>query len=253
MFLFKAVFFKNSRNSQEVNGLRHICIFVVSFYPEAWFKAPDAIKAPNHDLTLLQALVQFESDNAATSKAAIAKLKLHLWYLNEQLAALFFFDSTVSLEVEKKMVQAIHERESTTMKDMKRINMSSQKLESINNVDISHFITKESVKLFEMCDLPYDFLLEDPEKWEENISYKECLTVFKNLWVVNDAAERAVSLSEQYSNILSKDKQTKQNILQVVTNERKTYPQYRKTDFSNSSNHPGTSSDFQSCLSLLTF
>lgn len=38
----------------------------------------------------------------------------HLWYLNEELAALALFDENVSIEV-KKMCEAIQSRESTTV------------------------------------------------------------------------------------------------------------------------------------------
>lgn len=237
IFLFKDVFFKNSRNSREVNGLRDICIFVLRFYLKAWFTSQDAIKAPNHDLTLLQELMNFESVNPTTSKAAIDKLKLHFWYLNEQTAALSFFDSTVPLDVKKKMVEAIQERQSTSDGNVKRIKVNQQELDSLRSVDISYFITKASIKLFELYELPYDFLFANPEDWEHNASYNECLNVFKYLRVVNDVAERCVALTEQYNQILSRDESMKQNILQVVHKERKTYPTYRKRDFIAGSSH----------------
>ena len=66
-----------------------------------------AVKAPNEDLKLLQALQQYKSVNKTISKATFQKMSRHLWYLPEELVALAFFDDSVSLEEKSHMLLAM--------------------------------------------------------------------------------------------------------------------------------------------------
>lgn len=156
LFIFKDQFFKNAGKSREVTELRQICIFIILVYVKCWFTAPSAIQAPLNDLTLAQELIEFQNIKPKIAKAALTKLRGHFWYLNENLAALAFFDSRVSFACKRSMIEAIRHNESTS--NVKRIVLSDIECQDLPNVDISHFITQGSMKLFEICGLPYDFL-----------------------------------------------------------------------------------------------
>lgn len=234
MFLFKDQFFKSPQICRDVQALRQICIFVVLFYVKAWFTAPDAIHAPNHDLNLLQNLKKFHDVNSEVANAASKKLQAHLWYLCPELAALAFFDPSVSLDVKEKMVQGLSQRNCSQEK-VTRIKLTDAQHQTLQDLDISAFITHKSLDLFKRCNLPYDFFLEKPDSWESNESFNECRRIFKHLKVVNDVAERGVALAEEYSNLMTKNEDQFQFLLQVVTKHRKTYPNCHKRTFLNSS------------------
>lgn len=51
IFIFREAFKLTVR---EINGLRQTCIFIVKYYVKAWFTAPSAILAPNHDLNFIK-------------------------------------------------------------------------------------------------------------------------------------------------------------------------------------------------------
>lgn len=112
-----------------------------------WFSAPDGIKAPNHDLQLMQNLIKFQTINSDVSAAALKKIKGHLWYLKEELAALAFFDSAVPINVKRKILVALRTRESTS-KNQKHISLSDSECQGLPEIDISHFITQKSRRLF---------------------------------------------------------------------------------------------------------
>ena len=80
-------------------SLKELCIFGILVYNEAYFTAPIAQEAPQHNLNLTKSLLQLP--NAAVSKSTLNKLSKHFWYLSEELVALSFFDS---LEVKRHMV-----------------------------------------------------------------------------------------------------------------------------------------------------
>lgn len=233
MFIFKDQFFKNSRRSQDLSGLRQICIFIVLFYVEIWFTAPCAIKAPRQDLSLMQNLIKFQDINADVSKAALGKLQRHLWYLNEELVALALFDPTVSIEIKQKMVTEMNLRESTS-KNKNRLVLSDEECHSLPEMDLSHFIIKKSRCLFELCGLPDDFLNVSPVHWDDNESFIECSTIFRHLKVVNDVAERGVALATEYTGLITKDEEQYQYLLQVVKEHRRKYPNCNKSNFTDS-------------------
>ena len=78
-------------NKREEQGLRAICIFVLSVYVKAWFTAPLAVSAPNSDLCFLQCLVRYQSENPAHSKVASNKFAGHLWYVSDELVVIGIF------------------------------------------------------------------------------------------------------------------------------------------------------------------
>jgi len=65
--------------------------------------------------------------------------------------------------------------------------------------------------------------------WENNLKYKRGKEIISKLKVVNDTAERAVKLIEDFNKIGSKNEEQKQYILQVVTEYRQRYSNSNKS------------------------
>ena len=60
------------------------------------------------------------------------------------------------------------------------------------------------MSFFEKFSIPTDFLRVGAASWENQDSYREGVTIVKSIQVVNDVAERAVALSQDFQNILTK-------------------------------------------------
>ena len=73
------------------------------------------------------------------------------------------------------------------------------------------------------------FLKEPPNLWPENPHFKEGFKKVQSLKVVNDMTERGVKLITDFNNLLTKDEEQKQYVLQVVSECRKLYPDASKT------------------------
>ena len=71
----------------------------------------------------------------------------HLWYLTPQLAALAFFDLTISKEEKLKMCEALQSNSSAFVYG-KRILVNKKNLNKIVNSNISDFICKDSYEFF---------------------------------------------------------------------------------------------------------
>lgn len=183
-------------------------------------------------MTLLQNLNKYQEINAEVAKVASKKLSGHLWYLCPELAALAFFDPSISCEVKSKMVQALstHKNE---LRRTTRIQLTGEEWQTVQDFYISYFIHHKSLDLFKNSNLPYDFLLESPDTWESNRSFMECRQVFKHLSVVNDVAERGVALAEEYNCLFTKTEEEYQCLVQIVAKHRKMYPNCSMKTFLN--------------------
>jgi len=80
---------------------------------------------------------------------------------------------------------------------------------------------KGTLSFFEHLQLPVGFLDIDVALWYDDPEYQHGLNTARNLHVVNDTAERTVSLIEDYNAILTKKETQKQYLLQVIKQHRK--------------------------------
>jgi hypothetical protein len=67
-----------------------------------------------------------------------------------------------------------------------------------------------------------------PSKWEESAKYIRMKEKVKSLTVVNDSAERAMSLMTTFNHTLTKSEAEKQMMLQVVEDNRRRIPDANK-------------------------
>lgn len=169
MFIFRDEF---RLSNKEFHGLRQLCIFIVVLYLKAWFSSTSATAAAHHDLQFLKNLIEYKRINPLISSATCDKMILHLWYLNNELAILSLFDDTVPLEMKKNIVRAAKTSKSTDCK-AKRFIIDKKDLNSFMQKNLSDFVSGKSLNLFEIFDLPSDFLDIDIELWPTNDSYNE--------------------------------------------------------------------------------
>jgi hypothetical protein len=71
----------------EMSSLQRICLFVATIYASFWFAAPLSTAAPTNDLLMLQLIESFTSVDKKIADIAEKKMRLHLRYLGEDLAA----------------------------------------------------------------------------------------------------------------------------------------------------------------------
>lgn len=152
------------------------------------------------------------------------KFKNHLWYLNSETAALAFFDPNVSANIKNKMVIALKNCEDSEFDSSKRyiINTDSE-IKNLEKKDIDFFINSNTLKFFDRFDISKDFLETNADTWICNDNYLNGLAIVNNLQVINDVAERAVQLTQDYINRLTTQEDQKQYLIQVVSEYRAKY------------------------------
>lgn len=95
--------------------------------------------------------------------------------------------------------------------------------------NIDEFISQGSLKLFSRFNIDDGFLQNDPVSWESSPSFLNGKQIINSLKIVNDTAERAVKLMEEYNSTLTLDEEQKQFILKCVQEHRKIFPDCKKS------------------------
>jgi len=94
---------------------------------------------------------------------------------------------------------------------------------------IENCITVDSFNFFTRFNLSTSFLDLEPQLWDTDENYKISFHMVQQLKVVNDTAERNIKLIEDYNRIITKNKDQKQFLLQVVRNYCQKYPDSKKS------------------------
>jgi len=202
--------------------LKRVCLFVTCVYVKYWFQSPSSTGAPRNNLNLVQLLNQYPDRDVAN--AALTAFGRHLWYLSELLVGFAFFDEALSAEEKRKMVVALKEREGSEQPS-KRIPLFLHPCTK----GLHDFVSKSTIRFFQILDLSTDFLEQDPTEWETEVSYQRNRETVRSMKVINDLAERGVSLIQEFKTSITRSEEQKQYLLQVVEGHRNAYSAPTKT------------------------
>lgn len=208
----------------EFSGIRDVCIFLVRLYVKAWFQTTSAPRAPRVDLNFIKDTIDYH--DAEISEIVLSKMCNHLWYLSDEAAGFAFFDNEVPLDEKRRMVDALN-KQRTHKKVLKCT--ENQLKTTYKDKQISDFVSSNTLKFFDRFGMSTGFLKVDPSQWGSNEEYMKSLEVCESIHVVNDTAERAVKLFSQYSQILTKNEEEKQFIVNTIQNYRSEYQSSKKS------------------------
>lgn len=112
----------------------------------------------------------------------------------------------------------------------KRVLVNDQFVVDFMKYEIENFISSETNEFFNRFNFDTSFLQKDPSTWSVDESYQNAFEVVNKINVVNDAAERGIKLIEDYNDLLTKNEDQKQLVLQVVSDYRSHYPDCKKNN-----------------------
>ena len=97
------------------------------------------------------------------------------------------------------------------------------------NTELSNLVTEESLDFFSIIKVDNNWLEQPVDSWEDNADYTTAKTFVFTVKTTNDLAERAVKMATDYSQILTKDEDTRRRIIQGVEDHRRAYPDFKKS------------------------
>jgi len=142
---------------------------------------------------------------------------IHSWYLSDELVGLALFSDHVPVEEKAKIVAGLPKEPGVRNVRGHPTRISSQ-------ASLGDFASRRTMELFSRLQIPDMFLAQQPQDWCHDEAYQRGRERIKALRVVNDTAERGVKLFEEYNQIITRDEEEKQLLLQVVEANRKAIP-----------------------------
>lgn len=169
--------------------------------------------SPHLDLNSIKYV--FNYNNSNISNIILKHFCSHLWYLSKEPLGFAFFNNNILVDLKNITAQVlIYNNGSDEI--IKKLSIKPHKVTSIVTKDLSNFINANSSVFFKSFGIDTSFLLNEPDKWNNNITYKVGASIVPYKYIVNDIAERCVKLIEEYNSILIKDEKQKKCILQIV-------------------------------------
>lgn len=222
LYAIKIYLFREHRNAfkltkKDEQAVQRFVHFGVLLYTRCWMKAALAAEAPGEDLQLWKDLDKYQIFDAEISLAARTVLNHHLWYLSDELVGLAIFSDTVTLEEKGKIVAGFKRKPGDR-------NVRGNPATLSCNARLGDFASSRTANLFIKLNLSDSFLALPPQDWCHDEGYCRAREQVKALLVVNDTAERAVKLFEEYNSLITKDEEEKQLLLQLVEANRKAIP-----------------------------
>nr|XP_021191777.2 uncharacterized protein LOC110377279 [Helicoverpa armigera]XP_049697325.1 uncharacterized protein LOC110377279 [Helicoverpa armigera] len=214
--------------AKDKNALQDVCLFIATLYTKPWLECTMAVKAPNQDLSFLKALKEYEKVDATISKASISKFIRHLWYLCEETVMLSLFDEEVDTKTKTKMINNLNRDESSD--SSKRYVPSKEEItQNLFDMTLDDFLTQRSKRFLSRLQIDDSFLREDVSSWGDSPAFLEARRRLSRLKVVNDTAERAVKLMQDFNGLITAEEEQKQFLLRCVQEHRNLYPDRKKT------------------------
>jgi len=182
-----------------------------------------------NDVQFLELLTSYP--NRTIVKAARDTFSRHLWYFSEILVGLSFLTTELGgADVRTQMVANLQIPASG--ESAKHLDSPPEPL-SANG--LASCVTQKTAALFDVLALNgkmkvQDFLTKDLAEWNDDPSYQELKTAASTM---NDTAERAIALMQQYTSSLTKNKEQKQYLLRLVERHRKQYATCAKSTLLN--------------------
>ena len=237
IFLFRSQVLKRAKAEQL--KFERFVIFICMFYTKHWFLAPIASDAPSTDLMLYKDMLNYSYD-PQVSDAILKKLKKHTWYMNQEFAPLNLFsnrvDEKVKVEIARKLLTV---KPKKNLKDYgmgqpTTVPLPENKLRGLE-LCVSDFVGHGSLFIFQTMGFNHNWLRKPIHLWKNDSSYLEMEQYVKTLLVVNDSAERGIKLVSDYINILTKNSEEREDLLQVVEQHRQQYPDCNRSTLSKQS------------------
>lgn len=156
------------------------------------------------------------------AKVALDKMTMHLWYLSEKNVAFAFFDERIP-ENERDLMAArmMIEPKAKFATINGRLNIEVSDYSSLSKLKLSDFVCKQTVKFFTALGLDIAFTNKPSSQWATDESYKFAKAYVNKILVVNDVAERAVRLVQDYNKKSWKHEDEFQDMLRTVGRARK--------------------------------
>lgn len=98
----------------------------------------------------------------------------------------------------------------------------------LSEKNIEDFVSEKSKFLFRRLQIDDSFLNKNPSSWSDDESFQKAKRKLLSLKAVNDTAERAVKLMQDFHGLITVQEEQKQFLFRCVQEHRQVYPDCKK-------------------------
>ena len=227
MFLFRSSLPKSIASTKlYLAKLEQFIVFACFFYVEYWFSAPLASEAVYMDLKFYKNMLEYKKHNKVIAQAVLDKFLGHTWYLNQCYAPLSLFSKNISNDEKAEIALKLSKVKAPQKYSSgypTPVPLSELTLSAALALKLSDFVDTESLFMFDALDFKKDWLNKPVHTWKNYESFQEMENWVQTLKITNDTAERGIKLVSEYCDILTKDSEDLNNLMQVVEQHRQQY------------------------------
>lgn len=196
-FLFRHHLDWNSPGREHIlEQLPRFCLFLSLVYVRYWNRSNVLFDAGINDLNFLKELEEYGTIDRAVSDVAIETFSRHLYYLGEELIVLSLFSNRTSENEKHEMAERLLQFDVDIPErdfDANHIKFNGH-IERWSDMRIVNFVGERSLHLFQLFDIPLNFLSTNAESWGENAEYLSAKNKIEAALIcVNDGSERVIS------------------------------------------------------------
>ncbi|QQP55733.1 Uncharacterized protein Cc8K152 [Caligus rogercresseyi] len=209
-------------------GLLDLGFFFLGIYARYWFASPVAADAPFLTWSMWHDLQRWKSRDKILATKAQEKLELHTWYLTGRAMFYLFFSRLVEDSLKRILADTLLLPENAPCEippgkpDLPKITEESS---------LEDFVNSETWLLPQLVKIHPTFLHLPVNEWPNDDSYVKLREIVTSLRVVNDAAERSVKFGTDFTQVMTKSEDSRQNILQTVELARRAFPRATRKVF----------------------
>ena len=221
-------FSSNMDFSEETKeNLRRITLFQITIYIPHFLMSSIGSDAAFNDLSLHKKLQKFQDIDEVIGGEALKTLERHLWYLSDLTIPMALFSEKVDPDIKARLAARILAMKNNKKKAQK---LGKPKFPKIGRTtELYDLVTEDSWEFFSIIKVDDNWLEQPVGSWEDSEDYRTARNFVHNVKTTNDLAERAIKTATDYSQILTKDEETRRRIIQGVEDHRRTYPDFRKS------------------------
>lgn len=139
-----------------------------------------------------------------------------MWYTNEYLVGMTFFDSDLSPECKKETAKNFVTNKGADQSKARLMLQERRVIQQFSQKARISFVTTNTQEFFKSIGFRTSFLRQNPETWTLNEDYRQASATIRCLQVVNDPVVRGVALAERVNSILTRKEEQRQAAVQVI-------------------------------------
>lgn len=213
-------------DSETVDKLERLNVFLQLFYVPLWLKATSACDAPILDLELFHDMMDFRTVDSEIADIVLKKLTNHRWYLTEEILpfALFSNHPAATSEVKQAIATKVL---ATPVPENFRLGRPVFR-DITRESTLADLIGPESLTLFRSLNISTSWLAAPVTDWSGDPDFIVAEEFVKSVKVTNDAAERGVKLISDFACNITTDPHQRAALLHCVEHHRRQFPSFEK-------------------------